>query len=250
MQTINTINNFLTDLLMSSPVPDFGFNGIQVENTGEIKKIAFAVDVCEETIKKAIAANCNLLIVHHGLFWGKDLPITGGHYRRIKALLENNIGLLAYHLPLDGHAEVGNNAQILKKLNASNFKPCGFHKGFAVGYIGELAIAKTIDEIAKTLEIPDDSLKVLSFGKKEITKVGVLSGGGGHYFQDFVDAGAEVFITGDAEHILYHAAKEQNANIIFGGHYHTEIWGVLALQKLLSETFSVETEFINAPTGL
>ena len=119
---------------MSSPVPDFGYNGIQVENTGEIKKIAFAVDVCEETIEKAIAANCNLLIVHHGLFWGKDLPITGGHYRRLKALLENNIGLLAYHLPLDGHAEVGNNAQILKKLNASNFKPCGFHKGFAVGH--------------------------------------------------------------------------------------------------------------------
>ena len=90
----------------------------------------------------------------------------------------------------------------------------------------------------------------MPFGKKEVTKVGVLSGGGGHYFQEFVDAGAEVFITGDAEHILYHAAKEQNANIIFGGHYHTEIWGVLALQKLISQTFSIETEFINAPTGL
>ena len=250
MQTINTINQFLTNLLMSSPVPDFGYNGIQVENTGEIKKIAFAVDVCEETIEKAIAANCNVLIVHHGLFWGKDLPITGGHYRRIKALLDNNIGLLAYHLPLDGHAEVGNNAQILKKLNASNFKPCGFHKGFAVGYIGELPTATNLEDIAKKLEIPTDSLKVLPFGKKEVTKVGVLSGGGGHYFQEFVDAGAEVFITGDAEHILYHSAKEQNANIIFGGHYHTEIWGVLALQKLISQTFSIETEFINAPTGL
>lgn len=250
MQTINTINQFLTELLMKSPVPDFGYNGIQVENSTEIKKVAFAVDVCEETIEKAIQSKCNLLIVHHGLFWGKDLPITGGHYRRIKALLENDIGLLAYHLPLDGHPEVGNNAQLLKKLSASNFKPCGFHKGFAVGYVGELSKPTTVDDVAKILEIPADSLKVLPFGKEKITKVGVLSGGGGHYFQEFVDAGAELFITGDAEHILYHSAKEQGVNIIFGGHYYTEIWGVLALQSLISETFSIETEFISAPTGL
>ena len=250
MQTINTINQILTELLMSSPVPDFGYNGIQVENSGEIKKVAFAVDVCEETIEKAIRSKCNLLIVHHGLFWGKDLPITGGHYRRIKALIENNVGLLAYHLPLDGHPEVGNNAQILKKLSASNFKPCGFHKGFAVGYIGELEKPTEIADIAKKLEIPSDSLKILPFGKKEVTKVGVLSGGGGHYFQEFVDAGAELFITGDAEHILYHSAKEQNANIIFGGHYYTEIWGVQALQRFIAKELLIDTEFISVPTGL
>ncbi len=250
MKTIYSINNFLADFLNISSVPDFGYNGIQVENIGEIKKVAFAVDACEETIEKAIAAKCNLLVVHHGLFWGKDLPITGGHYRRIKALLDNNIGLLSYHLPLDGHPEAGNNAQILKHLNAANLIPCGFHKGFAVGFIGELATPTSLEDIAKKLEVPADSLKILPFGKKEVTKVGVLSGGGGHYFQDFIDAGAEVFITGDAEHILYHSAKEQGANIIFAGHYHTEIWGVKKLQDIIASTFGLDTEFISVPTGL
>lgn len=235
---------------MSSPVPDFGYNGIQVENNGEIRKIAFAVDACEETILQAVRLECNLLVVHHGLFWGKDLPVTGSHYRRLKALLENNIGLLAYHLPLDGHPEVGNNAQILKKLSAADITPCGYHKGFAVGYIGSLQQPTAIDSIVKMLDIPDNSLKILPFGKNKITKVGVLSGSGGHYFQDFVNAGAELFITGDSEHILYHAAKEQNINILFAGHYHTEIWGVQALQQLIAEKLSIETQFISIPTGL
>ncbi len=250
MQTINTINQFFSELLMSSPVPDFGYNGIQVENSGEIKKIAFAVDACEETIAQAAQLKCNLLAVHHGLFWGKDLPVTGSHYRHLKALLENNIGLLAYHLPLDGHPEVGNNAQILKKLSATDLKPCGFHKGFAVGYIGTLQQPIEVDRIAEILNVPDNSLKILPFGKNKVTKVGVLSGGGGHYFQEFADAGAELFITGDSEHVLYHAAKEQNVNVMFAGHYHTEIWGIQALQRLISEKFSIETEFISAPTGL
>lgn len=250
MQTINTINQFFSELLLSSPVPDFGYNGMQVENRGEIKKIAFAVDVCEETIAQAARLNCNLLVVHHGLFWGKDLPVTGNHYRRLKALIENNIGLLAYHLPLDGHPEVGNNAQILKKLSAADFKPCGFHKGFHVGYIGTLPQPTTVDSIAKNLNVPDNSLKILPFGKDKVTKVGVLSGGGGHYFQEFVDAGAELFITGDSEHILYHPAEEQHVNVLFAGHYHTEIWGVQALQRLVSEKIYVETEFISVPTGL
>lgn len=235
---------------MSTSVADFGYNGVQVENCGEIKKIAFAVDACEETILQTVQLKCDLLVVHHGLFWGKDLPVTGNHYRRLKALLENNIGLLAYHLPLDGHPEVGNNVQILKKLSAVDIKPCSYHKGFALGYIGNLQQPTTIDSIAKTLGILDNSLRILSFGKNKITKVGVLSGSGGHHFQDFVDAGAELFITGDSEHVLYHAAKEQNINVLFAGHYHTEIWGVQALQQLIAEKLSIKTEFISIPTGL
>ncbi|MBN2545307.1 MAG: Nif3-like dinuclear metal center hexameric protein, partial [Spirochaetes bacterium] len=115
---INEINNFIKDYLSSEAIKDIAINGVQLENDADIKKIAFAVDMSNDLINSAVEKNCNLLIVHHGIFWGSPIPITGTFKNRIKILMENNIGLIAQHLPLDMHPEIGNNAQILKLLQA------------------------------------------------------------------------------------------------------------------------------------
>lgn len=244
------IHRLWKELLSSDSVQDYGFNGIQVENNGEIKKIAFAVDASLESIQTASNEKCQLLVVHHGLLWGKEMPVTGNYYQRLKLLLAQNIGLIAYHLPLDGHPKIGNNAVILTQIGAQEIIPCSYHKGFAVGYTGKLKKPCSTEEIAQQLRIPEDSKKILKFHEKKIKKVGVVSGSGGSSFPDFLAEEVDLFITGEQDHALYHPAKEANVNILFCGHYYSEIWGIKALQHYTEERLKIETIFCDLPTGL
>lgn len=250
MITIHDINDKLRQLLLSQPVTDYGYNGIQVENTGAITKVAFCVDASLESIKATIEVGANLLVVHHGFFWGRELPINGSHYERIKLMIENNVGLIAYHLPLDGHPEYGNNAQILSTLGAVNVERYGSYKGFDIGCIGELPEAKSVAEIATALAVPAESCKILNFRGDAVRRVGVVSGGGGSHFSQFVERGVDLFITGDSEHVMYHQAKEAGVDVLFAGHYYTETFGVKALQRFVDESFGLESCFLDIPTGL
>ncbi|MEK6845711.1 MAG: Nif3-like dinuclear metal center hexameric protein [Nanoarchaeota archaeon] len=249
MTTSIEIAEFLDQELDINGIEDDSSNGLQVENTGEIKKIGFAVDACLETFQQAVEAGCQMLIVHHGLFWNKGkFYLAGISYNKIKFLLENNLALYAAHLPLDLHSQYGNNAQIAKLLNLQNTEPFGKYHEKVIGIKGELKAAVSIKEIKKNLEINKIQALTLPFGKDKIKTIAIISGGAAAEVEEAIHKKADLYITGEPMHHVYHMAKESNINVIFGGHYETEVWGVKALMSVLKDKFKVNVEFIDVPT--
>ncbi len=234
---------------------DISLNGIQIENsaprTKEIKKVAFAVDACEATALKAAQAGADVLFVHHGLFWGHCQTVTGNHYKRIAAFLKNDLALCAYHIPLDANEEVGNNFGLAKRMNLINQRPFGKWRGMTLGALGEFEEAISIDAVCKKL-FPNGEkpAHILPFGKSEVKRVAIISGGAGDDFDQAVRAGADIFITGEVGHEEYHAIEEAGINVIAGGHYQTETVGVSLMKARVEADLALETVFIDVPTGL
>lgn len=245
-------NSFLHKEDFSS---DISLNGIQIENsapeTKEIKKVAFAVDACESTALRAAQAGADVLFVHHGLFWGRCQTITGNHYKRIAAFLKNDIALCAYHIPLDANAEVGNNFGLARRMGLLDVQPFGKWRGMTLGACGTLPKAVSVDELARIL-FPEGEKPshILPFGKKEIKKVAVISGGAGDDFDQAVQIGADAYVTGEVGHEEFHAIEESGINVIAGGHYQTETVGVKLVQAKLEKEKGLKTIFIDIPTGL
>lgn len=233
---------------------DSALNGLQVASSRkrtEIKRVAFAVDASLISFQRASAWGADLLFVHHGLFWGKALPVTGGHYRRIRQLLESDLALYAVHLPLDMHPEFGNNAGIARLLGLEDLKPFGSYKGLKIGFSGYLNKAGTLDEIVAVLcGDGRNVLSILPFGAEKIKSVGIVSGGAAAEVSDAIEEGLDLYITGDASHTVYHQCLESKINVIFGGHYLTEEWGVKLLSEKLKKEIGLETTFLSIPTGL
>lgn len=246
MATINEISKFLDEELKIHDIEDDSCNGLQIENSNEITKIGFAVDACQETFEKAIQAGCQMLITHHGIIWGGIKYIKGKTYEKVKYLIQNNLGLYGVHLPLDRHPSLGNNIQIAKLLNLKNIKPFGFYNEKTIGFMGELY--SDLNKIKVILEANGMKSLVLPFGKNKIKTVAIISGGAAKDTLQAINAGVDLYITGEPLHYVHHMAKENKINVIFGGHYETEVWGVKALMPVLKEEFGVEVEFIDAPT--
>lgn len=228
---------------------DISLNGLQVgaENR-EIMTIAFAVDACLETINKAIAANVNMLIVHHGLYWGKPIPIKDNFYKKIKLLIDNKIDLYAAHLPLDAHLEVGNNKAMATKLKLIDVAPAFDYKGKTVGVVGSLKNSMDINEISKELKFSNPI--ILDFCDKPIKKIAIISGEGAHDIQEAKSLGCQLLITGEPRHSEYHYCKEEKISMLCGGHYESETYGVKALALKLSKKYNLLIKFIDAPTGI
>ena len=234
---------------------DISLNGIQIENsspgTKEITKVAFAVDACEATAKKAAEYGAQVLFVHHGLFWGHCQTITGSFYKRISAFIKNDIALIAYHIPLDANAEVGNNFGIARRMNLQHVRPFGEWRGMTLGAVGYLENSVTIDQLARLLfphgEKPSH---ILPFGRKDIKSVAIISGGAGEDFDQAVATGADAYITGEVSHEDFHAIEEAGINVIAGGHYQTETVGVNLVREKLEREKGLETVFIDIPTGM
>ncbi|MBU0460516.1 MAG: Nif3-like dinuclear metal center hexameric protein [Nanoarchaeota archaeon] len=248
MITAKEINNFLNEELNINDIEDTSSNGLQIENNGEIKKIGFAVDACLETFQKAVQLGCQMLIVHHGMIWEGLKYIKGDTYRKIKYLIENNLAVYASHLPLDRHEKYGNNAELARILELKTIKPFGYHNNRTIGFMGETET--TLTKIKETLEKNNMKTTTLNFGPEQIKKVALVSGGGSKELYQAIAVGADLYITGESLHFTYHTAKENKINVIFGGHYQTEVWGVQALIPLLKEKFNVETEFIDVPVPI
>ncbi len=248
------LDNYFKSFL---PIADFAKadpskNGVQVQNDGsKITTIAFAVDACLQTIEQAAQAGAQMLFVHHGLFWGHEQTITDSFYKRIKALVDNNIALYACHLPLDAHPEFGNNAQLAKRIALQNILPFGEYHGMDIGFMGELQESLSIDDLLVRL-FPDGEkpISVLPFGNKEIKTVALVSGGGASDLGEAISKQVDVFITGEIGHAEYHVALEAGINVVAGGHYQTETVGVQAIAKKIMEETDIKTVFIPVPTGL
>lgn len=230
---------------------DFSLNGVQVENTADITCIAFAVDACMETFRRAKEAGAQMLFVHHGLFWGHEQCITGSHCRRIRFLMENNMALYAAHLPLDMHPDLGNNAALAKAAGLTDLKPFGEFRGIKVGFKGTFQEPVTTEEVLSRLGYDRaELLACLSFGKEKNLTGAVITGGGEHDVEAAIDEDIDLYITGDAAHDVYHSCLENRINMISAGHYQTEVYGVQNVAKKVSDELALKTIFIDVPTGL
>jgi len=231
---------------------DNSLNGIQIDNDGSpVNKIAFGVDAALETFEHAAAINAGMLFVHHGLFWGAPSRIDGNLRRRIKFLLDHNICLYAVHLPLDQHPKLGNNAVIAELLGLEKIEPFGEYHSKKIGYRGIFPKPVTIDEAVKKIAFMErPPLGVYPFGKKEISSAAIMSGGAASNARDAIEAGVDLFVTGESSHSVYHDCLEAKLNMIAGGHYCTEVWGVQAVMRHCIAELGIDAEFIDVPTGL
>jgi dinuclear metal center YbgI/SA1388 family protein len=228
---------------------DGAANGLQVENSGAVTKIAAAVDASLATIKLAIVAKADLLIVHHGLFWTSRQPWTGKNYELLRLLVENNLSIYSSHLPLDAHPKLGNNAQLCAALGLKNLKPFFLTHGQTIGFRSQTKISR--NELAEKLERATGAKpKIIPGGKNICKKIGVITGGAGGDLKLAASEGVDTFITGEGPHWTYALAEELGLNVFYGGHYATETFGVKALAAELSKKFRVSWEFLDHPTGL
>ncbi|GAB1482284.1 Nif3-like dinuclear metal center hexameric protein [Treponema sp.] len=231
---------------------DDSLNGLQVDNDGsKINKVAFATDACMETFERAAEGGAGCLFVHHGLFWGKPLVIKGALRKRLAFLFEKNIALFAVHLPLDQDPLLGNNAALADLLGMQNLEPFGLYHGKKIGFKGTLAQALSIEEAVKKISFKDRKPAAIHpFGPRENITCAVVSGGAAFESLEAIDQGIDLYVTGEASHSVYHHALEAKLNMIAGGHYSTEVWGVRRVMAKLAEDTNLEVEFIDAPTGL
>jgi len=231
---------------------DASLNGLQIgDSSSEIETVAFAVDGCLETLKKAAEKKANLLFVHHGLFWGRPLSVTGDHYKRVKTALDSQLSLYAVHLPLDMHPVYGNNACLADILGLVDREGFGEYKGFKIGIKGRLDSPLLRDHVVPALFGDwEGRPRMLPFGPSEIHTVGMISGGGTHEVSQAIQEGLDLYITGDSSHNIYHQCLEAGINVLFGGHYMTEISGVQSIRKKVEQELGLKTFFIDVPTGL
>jgi dinuclear metal center YbgI/SA1388 family protein len=249
--SLEDVVGFLDEYLKIGDVPDdaAALNGLQVENGGSVGRVAVAVDASLRTIEEAIRRGCDLLVVHHGLFWGGGAPVTGRRYRKLQPLLKHGVAVYSAHLPLDVHEDVGNNALLLRALGAEPEGRFGSYRGAELGWWGAIdlkreALAARLDDVlgGRVLMMP--------FGPERVGRVGVITGGGGSMIADAVAAGLDAYVTGEGAHHTYFDAEENRINVFYGGHYRTETWGVRALGGLLEERFGLPWHFLDHPTGL
>lgn len=230
---------------------DSSLNGLQIEGDDEVERVALAVDAAQATIDAAADGGCQMLIVHHGLFWGRAVALTGPMGRRVRRAFAAGVSVYAAHLPLDAHPKVGNNALLAQRLGGTVDGAFGRYEGADIGVLAALGDPVDIGGLAGRLAAAgcEDPL-IWSFGDGPVERIAVVTGRGGFALQEAVDAGADCFITGEPIQELYHAARDNGIHCLFGGHYATETFGVRAVGDWLAEKFGVGTEWIDHPTGV
>jgi dinuclear metal center YbgI/SA1388 family protein len=243
--------SYLDEYLQVREIEDSSNNGLQVRGADQVTLLAFAVDASLATFEAARAAGAQMLVVHHGLFWSKPIMVTGIHLRRLQTLLDAGLSLYAAHLPLDYHAEVGNNATLARWLKLEGLEPFGDSKGHPVGFAGRLSQPCSLEQFAAQVEqaLGEPVLRIWPFGPGTVQKVGIVSGGAGPLVGQAADAGVDVYLTGEVSHIAYHEARELCLNVIYGGHYGTETAGLKSLAEHLADRFGLETIFLDMSTG-
>lgn len=229
---------------------DSSNNGLQVEASGVVSKIVCGVDGCRELFIKAAEANADLVIVHHGLSWGGEpRRLTGIDSERFGTLFRKNINLYACHLPLDAHPEIGNNAILCSKLPLKERESFFSYCSYNIGYCGSLEQAVKPESIAEIFNIPD--AKLFGAVNSLVKKIAVVSGGAGlEAVAEAAERGCNMLITGEMEHVMYHAAIESNITVLALGHYESETVGVRAITAEVAAKFDLPHEFIYIPTGL
>ncbi|MHB8605439.1 MAG: Nif3-like dinuclear metal center hexameric protein [Thermoplasmatota archaeon] len=224
-------------------------NGLQIEGRAEVTRLATGVSASAELFERAIERGADAVIVHHGLFWDKDArPLVGPQRRRVKLLLDADVSLLQYHLPLDAHPEVGNNAVALRALGARDLAPWAEYNGAAIGYRARFDPPLAASELESRLaKLYGASPLAFPFGPREVRTIGLVSGGAQFELRRAIADGLDAFVTGEVSEWCMHAAKEAGIHFFACGHYATERLGVRALGEWCAKRFGLETQFIDVP---
>jgi dinuclear metal center YbgI/SA1388 family protein len=228
---------------------DGAVNGLQMENSGTVTRIAATVDASLATVKLAIAAQADLLLVHHGLFWSETQPWTGKKYELLRLLVENNLAVYSSHLPLDAHPRLGNNAQLAAALGLKKRTPFYATHGQTIGFQSRSKIPRTelAQKLGRVLGAPP---LLIPGGPAVCRRIGIVSGGAGDGLKLAAAAGVDTFISGEGPHWTYALAEDLGVNVFYGGHYATETFGVKALAAELAKKFRLPWSFLDHPTGL
>jgi len=241
---------YLDDYLDIAGIPDRSQNGLQVEGKPRIRRAAFAVDVSLSTIRAAARLGAGILVVHHGLLWGDNERITGIMRKRIGALVETDLSLYAAHLPLDCHAEVGNNVELARLLGLEVGDRFADYHGVKIGYLARAAAPLTRRGFARAVERALRCRAIrLDAGPARIRRIGIVSGRAAEFAVEAKALGCDTFLTGETSHAAYHTAVEARINVVFAGHYASETVGVKALARHLRRRFGLDCRFVPAPTG-
>jgi dinuclear metal center YbgI/SA1388 family protein len=249
--SLRTIVRYCDQTLRTADVQDYeqAVNGLQVENDGTVRRIAAAVDASQATVRLAADTGADLLLVHHGLFWAPAYPWTGKRYELIRFLVRHNLAVYSSHLPLDAHPFLGNNAQLCAALGLRKLRPFFFDHGLSLGFKATAKISRT--SLAACLQKATGAKpRLIPGGPGICRRIGVVSGGAGGDLKKAAAEGVDTFVTGEGPHWTYALAEELGVNVLYGGHYATETFGVKALAARLSGRFKVPWSFVDHPTGL
>ena len=248
---LERLTRYCDRLLHTDQIKDYegAVNGLQASNRGRVTRIAAAVDASLTTVRLAIRSGADLLLAHHGLFWGGSHPWTGPRHELLRLLIENDLAVYASHLPLDCHPRLGNNARLCAALGFKGLKPFLYHREIHVGLRTRVRLPR--EELAGRLAravgvVP----RLLACGPKVCRQVGVVSGGAGGELEIAAREGVDTFITGEGPHWTFPLAEALGVNVFYAGHYATETFGVKALAARLSRTFHLPWTFLDHPSGL
>lgn len=237
--------------LNAARIGDYCPNGLQVEGRPQVRRIVSGVTASQALVDAAVDAEADVLLVHHGYFWKGENPcITGMKQRRLKTLLSHDISLLAYHLPLDLHPEVGNNVQLARQLEITVEGPLAADDPRSVGLIGSLAEAMSPRDFARRVQEVLGREPLLIEGPALVRRVGWCTGGGQGYIDQAIAAGVDLYLSGEASEQTFHSARENGISFIAAGHHATERYGVQALGDYLARRFAIEHLFIDCPNPI
>ena len=246
---LTDITRFLDEYLDTGGTPDYpgALNGLQVAGPERVTRVAVAVDASESVID-AVTGWADLLVVHHGLFWGGLRPLTGPRFRRVRALIEGRTALYSSHLPLDCHPEAGNAAILARELRLAALEPFGDYRGTHVGCRGTVRTGRRAlgDFRAKLAEVLGREVTTLPGGPAVVRSAAIVTGAGASTLEEAAAAGVDVLVTGEAQH--HHAidAAELGVTVLLGGHYETETFGVARIAEILTDRFGIEGRFVDS----
>jgi dinuclear metal center YbgI/SA1388 family protein len=243
---------FLDELLEIGSYADYGPNGLQVPGAEEVSTVVTGVSAQLELFERAAQADAQLVLSHHGLFWDfHPRSIGPAMKKKLKLLFDADMSLAAYHLPLDAHPEVGNNALICSALGLERAEPLAEHKGRPIGFVGRSADGIPFDELReRCAAVFGQEPFVWDAGPETVHSVGVVSGGAPGSFHEAIARGVDAFLTGEtAEHVMADA-RENRVHFIAGGHYATETFGIRRLGELVAGRFGVEHRFVDVPNPI
>ena len=242
---------YLDEYLNIHKIKDYGPQGLQVEGREQVNKIVGLVDAQMPCVEAALQHGADLMLVHHGIFWGPTQPLRGQHGRLVRALMSSELNLYAAHLALDAHQEVGNNAELARRLGLETIGWWGEANGVPIAALAIEADGIKLDYLVDRFEqLVGPVQLVQAHGPRLVHRVGIMSGSGARYIEEADALQCDAFITGETDHDSYYEALNHSMNVIYGGHYNTETVGVRALGQRLQDEFGIEFEFVDLPTGM
>ena len=251
MTELSEIVAFLDREMRISSIPDYpgAMNGLQLANQSPVERVIAAVDASLPVIEAAASAGPALLIVHHGMFWQGAQPIKGAYYKKLKIAMDAGLAVYSCHLPLDIHPDWGNNIGLARAIGLHNPEPFFEQKGLYMGLRGKWTRPRA-DLVDVLEQVLGGRVHICPAGPEAPNRVGIITGGAGSEVAKVSQEGVDTFVTGEGPHWTYPMAEELGMNLIYGGHYATETFGVKTLAQVVAREFRLQWSFIDHPTGL